>query len=391
MNIFLSCLQSPHRYPIPSYDFWTPYFRNGLHEAGHTILEDDRIDWAKGLMPLPQDELLKWKSDTWSQTIDLLKKESVTRRVDLFLSYLYPQQVDASAIATIQAMGVPCVNFFCDNVREYRRIPDAFHPFDLHWVPEFKALPLYEVRKWKTVYAPMPCWIPPERRVPIRQERPIVSFIGGRDSLRAGVLARAAASDLPFEVRGPSWLPSVGNKQLSAPPPASADVRLSAWLSFIEHQGIVAAGRRLFSRFQKSDPPVDFSKNVRPMPEQDDYQSIVAESAVSLGINRYPSFRFPLDKPDTYSRLRDIEAPMLGACYLTEWTAGLDRLYDLETEISTYRSGEELVEKAKSLLADDKRRASMREKAQKRALTEHSVGHTVEKISQTLGLKNSSS
>ena len=81
------------------------------------------------------------------------------------------------------------------------------------------------------------------------------------------------------------------------------------------------------------------------------------EDAITLGVNRYPSFRFPATRPDTYSRLRDIEAPMLGACYLTEWTEGLDQLYDLELEIATYRSAEDMVEKLAELGADPARRA----------------------------------
>ncbi|MEO8204536.1 MAG: glycosyltransferase [Chthoniobacterales bacterium] len=387
MRIFLSCLQSLQRYPIPAYSLWYPYFRNGLQEAGHTIIEDDRIDWAKGLVPKTHEEQLAWKAETWTQTVDLIRKEQASGGVDLFLSYLYPQQVDAGAIAEIQKLGVPCVNFFCDNVREFRRLPDEFAPFDLHWVPEFKALPLYKKRGWKSVNAPMPCWVPPARRILSGREIPIVSFIGGRDYLRAGILSRAAASDLPLQIRGPSWVTSLN----STPPPvpfksSSAGERFIAWKDFIAQQGFIAAGRRIFSRFQQEDLSVDFSKFVHPMPDQDDYETIVAESAVSLGINRYPSFRHPLNKPDTYSRLRDIEAPMFGACYLTEWTAGIDQLYDLDNEIATYRDADELVEKARRLLADADQRRRMRKNGQHRALTDHSVGRTLERISQSLGI-----
>ncbi|MEO6054782.1 MAG: glycosyltransferase [Chthoniobacterales bacterium] len=387
MKIFLSCLQSPHRYPIPSYDFWAPYFRNGLQEAGHTVLEDDKIDWAKGLVPKTDAAQLAWKAETWTQTVDLIRRQQASGGVDLFLSYLYPQQVDTAAIAEIQKLGIPCVNFFCDNVREYRRLPDAFAPFDLHWVPEFKALPLYKSRGWKFLHAPMPCWVPPARRISSGREMPIVSFIGGRDSLRAGLLARAALSDLPLQIRGPSWIPSTSNAPQPVPfKSSSTRDRIAAWKDFISHQGVIAAGRRLLSRFHRDDLPVYFSKFVHPMPAQDDYQTIVAESAVSLGINRYPSFRYPLDKPDTYSRLRDIEAPMLGACYLTEWTAGIDELYDLDKEIATYRDADELVSQARRLLADDNRRTLLRKNGQHRALTEHSVGRTIERIFQSLGI-----
>jgi spore maturation protein CgeB len=103
-------------------------------------------------------------------------------------------------------------------------------------------------------------------------------------------------------------------------------------------------------------------------------------------VNRYPSLRFPPDRPDTYSRLRDIEAPMAGACYLTEWTEGLDRLYDLGTEIDTYRDAAELVAKVASLSADPARRCRLRAAAQRRALSDHSISRTLARIAERLCL-----
>ena len=81
---------------------------------------------------------------------------------------------------------------------------------------------------------------------------------------------------------------------------------------------------------------------MKKKPNDLEYVEITQQSMITLGVNRYPSFRYPLNKPDTYSRLRDLEAPMLGACYLTEWTEGLDDLYELGTEIETYKTAEEM-------------------------------------------------
>jgi hypothetical protein len=56
------------------------------------------------------------------------------------------------------------------------------------------------------------------------------------------------------------------------------------------------------------------------------------------------SYIIPIDQPNTYSRLRDIEAPMLGACYLTEQTEGLECLYDIGNEIEIYKDPESFIE-----------------------------------------------
>ncbi|MBF0322657.1 MAG: hypothetical protein HQL62_06905, partial [Magnetococcales bacterium] len=66
----------------------------------------------------------QWRQQTWPRLLDALKKAHRNQSIDLFLGYLYPRHIDVQAIREIQAMGIPCVNFFCDNVREFKKIPD---------------------------------------------------------------------------------------------------------------------------------------------------------------------------------------------------------------------------------------------------------------------------
>ena len=77
---------------------------------------------------------------------------------------------------------------------------------------------------------------------------------------------------------------------------------------------------------------------------------------------------------------------MLGACYLTERTEGLEHLYDLGAEVECYRTVEELVSKLGTLTLDRPRRMAMRERAQRRALMEHSVMRTAERIGNFFNL-----
>ncbi len=107
---------------------------------------------------------------------------------------------------------------------------------------------------------------------------------------------------------------------------------------------------------------------------------------ITLGINRYPSFHFPISKPDSYSRLRDIEAPMLGACYLTEWTDGIEELYDTENEIAVYKNTDELIMKIKELEADVNKRRALKINGQKRALSTHTIPDSLNNIKCSLSL-----
>ena len=77
---------------------------------------------------------------------------------------------------------------------------------------------------------------------------------------------------------------------------------------------------------------------------------------------------------------------MLGACYLTEWTEGVAQMYELGQEIETYRTAEEMAAKLAGLRRDPQRRRTMRERAQRRALNDHTLGRSTARIAARLGI-----
>jgi hypothetical protein len=384
MRTFLACQQSPHTYPIPAYRFWRHYLFNGLTEAGHVVLEADGVDWARGLTMLDTAELAAWRSDAWERTLDAVRAAHRSQPVDLFLSYLYPHQVAPDAVHSIRSLGVPCVNFFCDNVREFHRVPSAYRAFDLHWVPEAKALRLYREAGLPHLHAPMPCWIEPRHRHADHPEEFGPTFIGSHDGLRAELLGTALAEGASLTVRGAGWT----GGECPAPPPAAMGLGrlLSNQAVFIAKHGILSWLRKTSRRLAPSPPPppIPDSAIAAPPAFGYDYVRVTQRASVIIGVNRYPSFRFPLGRPDTYSRLRDIEAPMMGACYLTEWTDGLDQLYAPGEEIETYRTADELVAKLHLLQSDPDRRRRLRVSAQRRALHDHTIGRSITRIAERL-------
>jgi len=381
LRIFLCCQQAARRHAVPAYGFWAQYFRGALAEAGHVCLEAPECDWAEGLLPLDAGARAAWQERTWQDAVEFLRREHARQRVDLFLAYLFPAQVLPAAVAGIRALGIPCVNFFCDNVREFREVPAVYRAFDLHWVPEYKAGALYQKAGLPWLRAPMACWVPPAWRTPVTAESLPPTFIGTRDEQRAALFAAAFGSGLKAELRGAGWESAA---TAHAPPPPSTRnpaERARRQLDFARQHGWPAFLRKGWSAVRPRPPlHFDFAPHVRPAPVGDDYWTVLRECAVCLGVNRYPSLRFPFDRPDSYSRLRDLEAPMAGACYLTEWTEGLDQLYELGAEIETYRTAGELAEKTAVLAGDPVRRRQLRLAGQQRALRDHTIGRTIEHI-----------
>jgi hypothetical protein len=382
----LSCLQGRSNYSVPAYDYWRPIFVHALEEAGHEVLEVPGVDWAEGMTYPHGTELDSWRARTWDAVVAHGREERRRGPIDLFIGYLYPGQVEPSAIHELQSRGTPCVNFFCDNVREFRRVPTEYRAFALHWVPEFEALPIYAAAGLDFVHAPMPFWLPSALRVPPLEETEPPTFIGSADVLRSDLLARALRAGADFVVRGRGWrqdeLPERSQSRL----PLARSIAFR--LSVARERGPVTLVRWAERRLRPLRPvPLPERYLGEPCPG-DEYYRVLRGAMVALGINRVPSLLASDRRPLTYSRLRDIEAPMLGACYLTEWTPGLERLYDLGNEIETYRTAEELAAKLSELRADPKRRMSMRGRAQRRALAEHSVARSIELIAARLGMKS---
>jgi hypothetical protein len=177
----------------------------------------------------------------------------------------------------------------------------------------------------------------------------------------------------------------------AAPAPAPVGGRRAGrcrhQIDFISQHGWLAWTRKLTEVLlpPPAPPPIP-AGCLGPVVSADEYIRLTQGSAVTVGVNRFPSFRHPRRRPGTYSRLRDIEAPMLGACYLTEWTEELPQLYDLGVEIETYRDARELAEKIAVLRADPGRRRRLRVAGQRRALARHTIGQSLVAIVKALGL-----
>jgi hypothetical protein len=391
MRIFLSCLQAKRRHQVPAYEFWENYFKKGIEEAGHEWVEAGGADWAEGLVYSTDKELHEWRERTWSETVTQLKREHRKRPIDLFLSYLFPKQVDCEAVREIQSAGVPCVNFYCDNVRDFVRVPYEFHCFDAHWVPEHKAFKMYRRAGLNYMSAPMPVWITPGQRTCIHPETYPATFIGSRDAQREALFAEAVRRNARFEIRGPGWL----HNEISEPEiTLGASARRRSLLriaanqkQLIRQSGASALLWKLNYKLRPNVPNALFESHTRGAVFGEGYVRVTQQSMITIGVNRYPSFRHSFSNPDTYSRLRDLEAPMMGACYLTEWTEGLSEMYEIGEEIETYRTAEEMVTKINELQADPEKRQSLRCKGQKRALAHHTITQSLSKLKAFLGLQ----
>lgn len=387
MRVILSCLQSLRKHDIPAYEFWRTYFVEGCREAGIEPLEVPDVDWAEGLtFEDGNDDLGEWKARTWEKTLAFSREQQMRGGVGFFLGYLYPWQVDEAAIRELQRSGIPCVNFFCDNLREFRKIPAAYQHFDLHWVPEYEALPMYRKAGLPHVHAPMPCWVPERYRSLPAKESGLPTFIGTADVLRHNLFSEAFASGADFTVCGRGWADQPAIESLAVAPKAGL---VRSQFMFFRRHGLAGLRSKIVDKLNPPHLQTIPSSRAGRMLSSEDYVRITREAPVTLGVSRVPSPAYSLRNPVKYSRLRDIEAPMLGACYLTEYTEGLASLYEIGKEVEAYTSPDDLTEKLKHLSRSPEKRRQLRIAGQRRALTDHSVARSLLTICKHLEILSS--
>jgi len=228
--------------------------------------------------------------------------------------------------------------------------------------------------------------VAPQHRVLQPEINSQITFIGSKDIQRHLLFEDIVNQhpDINLAIYGSGWQAIQVSPQPSVP--YGFDKKLIAQFRQLNEYGVKGYMEKLRIRKYTGEISPALQSKIHGVPPAGQYNELTAGSAVTVGVNRYPSYHFPLAKPDTYSRLRDIEAPMLGACYLTEWTEGIEQLYDIESEIQTYTNAEDFLQKTGTLQKDDNKRKLLKTNGQIRALNNHSIPVSLNKILCKIGL-----
>ncbi len=383
-----------------SINVWKRHFTSELEAMGITVISPVDLGLDIGW------ERLHAGKDTASSraasTERLLEKVKALRAeggVDCVLAMIRQFQFFPEVFKQIESLGTPTVIYECDNLNsaETRKKLSPF--FTMTGVAEADALPLFARDGLAHVHLPMAS--NPKYFYPVKEtESKEVTFIGSKNSYRRWLLGSAMTKGLPLEIFGGGWHPATDYYQLDFAVPDKTPLRQTRlekakrWLEFrrssltrlmLHGPGIIARTRRNELVGNEYEALVAAAASKSPLSFEAVLQ-VFAQSKVSLGINHYipPNQHFSLS--NTYSRNRDLEAPMAGACYLTEYCRELELLYPEPDVIWTLRDVDELLEKADYLRTHDSFRVGMRERAHRYAMKHHRWTNRFELLFRTLGL-----
>jgi spore maturation protein CgeB len=108
-----------------------------------------------------------------------------------------------------------------------------------------------------------------------------------------------------------------------------------------------------------------------------EYFRLLAKSKINLNSH--------IDCADVYAgNIRLFEATGMGACLITDWKVNLPEIFEVDTEIVTYRSAEECAEKVNYLLAHPAELATIAAAGQRRALRDHTYLNRSEQLDEIL-------
>jgi hypothetical protein len=357
--------------------------RRSLEDMGHALVRFDFPGW-------PDDSDPTWQTTGKPRTNQrLLDAFRAAGGIDLFYGYFYSSVVYPETIDLIRQSGVPTVNFSCNNVHQFDLVRDIAAHFDVCVVPEqaaqtdFQSVGAQPVRIQLAanprVYHPYP-----EPRVYD------VTFVGQRYADRADLLQHLFSNGVGVRAWGAGWQP---RKRLDVAHVKAAlalveDERFDGVRRLIRRRGSTTSSTTATDRLGSTNPTngLDTSAFGGPRLLHRDLVRMYSQSRLSLGFATAGESH-KTAKRLTHLRLREFEAPMSGALYLTEDQPELAEYFEPGKEVLTYAGPDDLLDSARYYLAHPERAERVRRAGLERARRQHTWQHRFTELFDKLGVR----
>jgi spore maturation protein CgeB len=356
-----------HRSPNPAFtsDLWKDNLYDPLVAMGHDV-----VLWGAGIAPLfdldPDDPgTVEPRARFTDRFLAAVEDANRGGRLDLIFTYVMDSHLDPSAIDRVRERVAPIVNFFCNNVHQFHLVRRNARHYSFCLVPEAEALPRYKEAGAEPIFFPMAA--NPDRYRPIDTPyRYGATFSGQRYGDRtAGILALLTGG-VDAHAFGQYWEPSATTAPASSAPRSAGLLKRAAALALGGRSVIQAVrDRRAWERLETRHPGALHG----PVTDEE-YVALFSESRISLGFLILGDTH-RTSRPLRQIRLREFEAPMAGAFYVTGWLDEIALHYEIGKEIVCYRSLEELTDQCRHYITHDEERERIRRAGHERARRDH--------------------
>src|SRR5262245_2828848 len=371
MRIFLALDRSPN--PALASDLWKDNLHDPLVAMGHDV-----VLWGEGIGKIfdldPNDPGTAGPRARFTERfLAAVEEANRARRLDFVMTYVSDSHLEPAAIDQVRERIAPILNFFCNNVHQFHLVRWNARHYSLCLVPEADALRRYRRAGAEAFFFPMAA-NPALYRPVSTAVRYDATFAGQRYGDRTSAILALREGGVDTHAFGQHWTADgAADRAMEAAPKPG----LARALELLLHgRNPLRAARdvRDWSRLLERHPAA-----LHGPVSDEGYVSLFSESRISLGFlvlgDSHRTFRLLRQ-----IRLREFEAPMAGAFYMTGWLPEIALHYDVGKEIVCYRSTRELVALARYYLAHDTERERIRLAGQVRALRGHTWARRRERL-----------
>lgn len=374
MRIFCAIHSNPSGSALPTSRIWQINLVDSLKQMGiELIFPSFDSDEHNRRCGRKVDDLVgarKYYSDLLVRDV---KNAHRNRGVDIFLSYYYSREVLPEAIDEIASLGIPTVNFFCDSIDRFDEVAEISPHYDFCIVPEREAVEKYRAIGANPIHLQMaanPAIYKPYK-LPMEYE---VTFVGRNRFNRSEYVSYLLQNGIDIRIWGVNWVPKTRSYPFL---PQSVITALRCAKHFMR------------KNFNKPGEPstryqISIEKCGPPLSDHDLIQ-MYSRSNISLGFSDLWD-----QQTNTYKRnirLRDFEAPMSGAFYITGYQEELGDYYEVGKEIVCYEDKQDLLDKVDYYLKHDSEAQKIRHAGYQRARRDHTWQRRFEQLFQIIGLK----
>jgi spore maturation protein CgeB len=384
---------------------WSGNFYPALQQLGHEVVESD-VDLLplSRFMHVPGDftrEELQARAEVTEKILEEVHTAHRQRSLDLFLSYFYNAHFDPAGFDELRKLGIPSVNFYCNSIYQFENVAEVARRADFSWHPEKNARDLYLKVGANPVWVQMGADPEVYRPIPEISRHPSACFVGQRYADRDRWMAALIESQIPVAIYGPGWGRDGGSKIRRVnnrseylgrvqPQPGSRASYLRALRHVISNYGLIAGITRVIEQIRYRRETIRLSPLFPahakgPIPFEK-IAEVFARHDVCLNFSNVWSDGRPGSALIPHVRLRDFEAPMGRTCYLTGHTDEIGEFYEIEKEIDTYRSAEELIDKVKFYLTHPAAGERLRVAGYARARRDHTWVKRFRQLFEKIGL-----
>ena len=383
---------------------WSANFYPALRALGHDLIESQVdlhptsrfMDVGSGFT----GEERAVRSHTTERIIAEVSDAHRRAPIDLFLSYFYNAHFDPAGFDEIRRLGIRSVNFYCNSIYQFELVADVAAGADVAWHAERDARDSYLRAKANPVWVQMGADPSVYRPIAEAERKPAACFVGQCYADRDQWMAALVRAGIPVEIYGPGWgapgspAAAAGEAESSylgraRHRPSSAGAYVHVISDMLRRDGPVEGARRVMrvmqDRRSRGSLAELFTPHARGPVPFTDVARIFSQHEVCLNFSNVWADGQPGAALIPHVRLRDFEAPMCRTCYLTGHTDEIESFYEAGTEIDTYRTPEELVDKTRYYLNHPDAAERLREAGYRRALRDHTWERRFELLFRTIG------